>query len=106
MVLEFPNGVRVSFNTTTIVEREVFFEARSPGGLGAVADADVPDAAALGAVIGDSGVGDFDRVALDAFLDDKSVSLSHRRSTRSPTACPGTRQPTISRSCSSSSTSS
>ena len=54
----------------------MFFEARSPGGLNAVADADVPDAAALGDVIGDSGVGDFDRVALDAFLDDKSVSLS------------------------------
>ncbi len=77
IVLEFQNGVRVSLNTTArIVEREVFFEARSPGGLGAVSDSDVPDAAALGAVIGDSGAGDFDRVALDAFLDDKSVSLS------------------------------
>jgi zinc protease len=76
VVLEFPNGAQVSLNTTTIVERQVFFEARSPGGLAAVADADVPDAAALGDVIGDSGVGEFDRVALDAFLDDKSVSLS------------------------------
>ncbi len=76
VVLEFPNGAQVSLNTTTIVESEVFFEARSPGGLNAVADADVPDASALGDVIGDSGVGEFDRVALDAFLDDKSVSLS------------------------------
>ena len=33
IVLEFPNGARVSLNTTTIVERQVFFEARSPGGL-------------------------------------------------------------------------
>ena len=76
VVLEFPNGAQVSFNTTTIVERQVFFEARSPGGLGAVADADVADASALGDVIGDSGAGQFDRVALDAFLDDKSVSLA------------------------------
>ena len=76
VVLEFPNGAQVSLNTTTIVERQVFFEARSPGGLAAVADADVPDASALGDVIGDSGAGDFDRVALDAFLDDKSVSFA------------------------------
>ncbi len=76
IVLEFPNGAQVSLNTTTIVEREVFFEARSPGGLAAVADADVPDAVALGEVIGDSGAGDFDRVALEAFLDDKSVSFA------------------------------
>jgi len=76
VVLEFPNGAKVSLNTTSIVEREVFFEARSPGGLDAVADADIPDAEALGEVIGDSGVGDFDRVALDAFLDDKAVSFS------------------------------
>ncbi len=76
IVVEFPNGVRVSLNTTTIVERQVFLEARSPGGLSAVADADLADAVALPAVVGDSGVGDFDRVALDAFLDDKSVSFA------------------------------
>ena len=76
ILIEFPNGVRVSLNTTSIVERQVFLEARSPGGLRAVADADVADAAALGAVVGDSGAGDFDRVALDAFLDDKSVSFA------------------------------
>lgn len=76
LVLEFPNGVRVSFNTTTIVERQVFVEARSPGGMRAVADTDVADASALGTVIADSGAGDLDRVALDAFLDDKSVSFA------------------------------
>ncbi len=76
ILIEFPNGVRVSLNTTSIVERQVFLEGRSPGGLRAVADADVADAAALGAVVGDSGAGDFDRVSLDAFLDDKSVSFA------------------------------
>lgn len=76
VVLEFANGARVSFNTTTIVEQEIFFEARSPGGLRVVADGDVADAQALSNVISDSGVGGFDRVALDAFLDDKSVSFA------------------------------
>ena len=39
----------MSLNTTSIVERQVFLEARSPGGLRTVTDADVADAAALGA---------------------------------------------------------
>ena len=76
MVLEFANGARVSLNTTTIVENEVFLSARSVGGLSFVADEFVADGQALGAVIGDSGAGGFDRVALAAFLDDKAVSLA------------------------------
>ena len=76
MVLEFANGAQVSLNTTTIVENEVFLSARSPGGLSLVPDEFVADAQALGAVIGDSGAGEFDRVALAAFLNDKSVSLA------------------------------
>ncbi len=76
LVLQFANGARVSLNTTTIVENEVFLSARSVGGLSSVPDEFVADGQALGAVIGDSGAGDFDRVALVAFLDDKSVSLA------------------------------
>ena len=76
VVLTFPNGVRVALNTTTIVERQVLFQARSPGGLRAVADADVADADALGTVLAESGAGDFDRIALETFLDDKSVEFS------------------------------
>ena len=76
MVLEFANGAQVSLNTTTIVENEVFLSARSVGGLSFVSDQDVPDGQALGRVVGDSGAGDFDRVALAAFLDDKSVSMA------------------------------
>lgn len=76
MVLEFANGARVSLNTTTIVENEVFLSARSLGGLSIVPDEFVADGQALGSVIGDSGAGGFDRVALAAFLDDKSVSMA------------------------------
>jgi len=75
-VVRLENGVTVAFNTTQIVEGQVFMEARSPGGLLAVPDEDVPDADALRDVTGRSGVGDFSPVALDAFLDDKQVSLS------------------------------
>lgn len=74
-VLEFGNGAQVSWNTTVIVENQIFFSARRVGGLEFVADDLVPDAQALGAVIGDSGAGPFDRVALASFLDDKSVQL-------------------------------
>ncbi len=74
-VVTFANGVRFAYNTTDIVASEVFFEARSPGGLRLVADDDVADAQAISEVLAESGVGDFDRVALDAFLADKSVSV-------------------------------
>lgn len=74
-VLEFGNGVRVSLNTTVIVENQIFLSARRVGGLESLPDDLVGDAQALGAVIGDSGAGPFDRVALAAFLDDKSVQL-------------------------------
>ena len=77
-VLRFDNGVTVSFNTTPISEGVVLLEARSPGGLDVVADDDVPAAAAAAEVIEQSGVGDFDPVALDAFLSDKEVEVDAR----------------------------
>jgi zinc protease len=75
-VLTFGNGVRVAFNANTIVEGQVFLEGRSPGGLAALSDADVPNGDALADVVGNSGVGDFDPVSIDAFLDDKDVALA------------------------------
>ena len=75
-IVRLENGATVAFNTTQIVEGQVFMEARSPGGLMAVYDDDVPDADALSEVIGASGVADFDPVSLDAFLNDKRVSLT------------------------------
>ncbi len=74
-VLTFPNGVRVGFNVTPIVEGTVLFEGRSPGGSSLVADADVADAIAASVVVERSGVGEFDRVALETFLSDKAVSF-------------------------------
>ena len=74
-VVTFPNGVRVALNPNEIVTGQVTFEGRSPGGLSVVDDADVADAQALGSVLSESGVGEFDRVALDAFLDDKVVGV-------------------------------
>lgn len=75
IVVTFPNGVRVAANANDIVEGQVFLEARSPGGLAMLADGDVAAGQAAGAVIGDSGVGSFDRVAVEDFLSDKDVSL-------------------------------
>lgn len=75
-VLVFENGVRVALNTNTIVEGQVFLEGRSPGGLVALDDADVPNGDALGSVVGRSGVGDFGPVAIDEFLDGKDVEVA------------------------------
>ena len=77
-VLNFANGVTVALNTTQIVEGVVVLEARSPGGLDAVADDDVGSAVAAAAVVEQSGVASFDPVALDAFLSDKEVQIDAR----------------------------
>ena len=74
-VLEFDNGVRVSLNVTDIVDGQVALEARSPGGLDALVDADIPAADAAGTVVASSGVATYDAVELDAFLADKDVGL-------------------------------
>ncbi|MEM8621664.1 MAG: insulinase family protein [Actinomycetota bacterium] len=76
VVLEYPNGARVVFNQTNIVDGAVSFEARRAGGLHAVADADVPSAVAAGPVVGASGVGDFGPVELAAFLDQREVGVA------------------------------
>ena len=75
VVLEFDNGVRVAFNTNVIVEGQVAFEARSPGGLAVLADEDVPAADAAGAVVGQSGIATYGPVELADFLSDKDVTL-------------------------------
>jgi zinc protease len=75
VVLEFDNGVRVAFNTNVIVEGQVAFEARSPGGLAVLVDADVAAADAAGAVVGQSGIATYGRVELEDFLSDKNVTL-------------------------------
>ncbi len=76
VLLEFDNGVSVSLNVTPIVEGQVAFEARSPGGLEALEEADVPAADAAAAVLADSGVATYDPVSLEAFLSDKDLEFS------------------------------
>jgi zinc protease len=75
IVLEFDNGVRVSLNTSTIVEGQVAFEARSPGGLAVLDDADVPAADAAGVVVSQSGLATYGPVELADFLSDRDVYL-------------------------------
>jgi zinc protease len=75
VVLEFDNGVRVSLNNSQIVEGQVAFEARSPGGLAVLDDADVAAGSAAGAVVGQSGIATYGPVELEDFLSDKDVSL-------------------------------
>ena len=75
VVLEFDNGVRVSLNANEIVEGQVAFEARSPGGLAVIDDVDVPAADAAGAVVGQSGIATYGPVELEDYLSDKDVGL-------------------------------
>jgi zinc protease len=75
VVLEFDNGVRVLLNTSTIVEGQIFLEARSPGGLAVLADADVPAGEAAPTVVGRSGLATYGPVELDDFLSDQDVRL-------------------------------
>ncbi len=76
VLLEFDNGVNVSLNVTPIAEGEVAFEGRSPGGLEALEEVDVPAADASSAVLAGSGVATYDPVSLEAFLSDKDVQFS------------------------------
>jgi len=74
-LLTFDNGVRVAFNNTPITEGVTLLEARSPGGTSLLDDSEVAAAEVAASVVENSGVGDFDPVAIDAFLADKEVTL-------------------------------
>jgi zinc protease len=67
--------VRVSLNTSRIVEGQVTFEARSPGGLAVIDVEDVPAADAAGAVVGQSGIATYGPVELADYLSDKDVGM-------------------------------
>jgi zinc protease len=75
VLLEFDNGVRVSLNRSRIVEGQVTFEARSPGGLAVIDTEDVPAADAAGAVVGQSGIATYGPVELADYLSDKDVGM-------------------------------
>ncbi len=73
--LVYPNGVRVQYVQTDISVNQVVMAATSPGGLSRVADEDVSEAFLIADIVGRSGAGAFDRVALETFLADKVVFL-------------------------------
>jgi zinc protease len=70
------NGVRVVIKPTDFKNDEVQFSATSPGGLSLVADADLVAAQTTPNIIGESGVGNFDRTQLQKKLSDKIVWVS------------------------------
>ncbi len=71
----FESGARVAFKTTPVAEGVVFFGGRSAGGSSVLDDGDVGTGVVAANVVDGSGAGDFDPVAIDAFLSDKEVSL-------------------------------
>jgi len=71
--LVYSNGVRVRYVETEIAANQLVMSASSSGGLSLVPDADVPEALLISEIVGRSGAGSFDRVALDTFLADKVV---------------------------------
>lgn len=73
--LLYPNGVRVRFVQTDISVNEVVMGASSPGGMSRVSDEDVAEAFLIADIVGRSGVGPFDRVALETALADQVVAL-------------------------------
>jgi zinc protease len=73
--LVYANGVRVQYVATDISINEIVMGADSSGGLSRVADADVAEAFLAADIVGRSGAGGFDSVALATFLADKFVYL-------------------------------
>jgi len=73
--LEFANGAMVGLMETTIAENTVVFGASSPGGFSVFDAADATEAFAIADIVGLSGVGAFDRTALEQLLTGEVVSL-------------------------------
>lgn len=72
----YANGVRVHYLATDISANRLVMGARSPGGLSRLEDEDVVEGSLAAEIVGRSGAGVFDRVALDTFLADKFVFVA------------------------------
>ncbi|HQV31278.1 MAG TPA: insulinase family protein [Calditrichia bacterium] len=70
------NGVKVILKPTAFQNEQVLFSAYSPGGHSLVSDADYASASLADNLIAESGVGDFDPIALEKKLSGKILSLS------------------------------
>ena len=75
-VLTLANGVRVVVKTTDFTKGEVLMSGVSYGGSSLVGDADFPEASVITSVVGDSGVGQFDKNELNRLLSGLNVNLS------------------------------
>ncbi len=69
------NGVRVVIKPTEFKNDEVLMSAFSPGGSSLVSDADFPKVSGASGIIGNSGVGVFDRSALSKKLTGKVANV-------------------------------
>jgi zinc protease len=67
-VLELANGVRVAYVESDIAVDTVSMQATSPGGWLLLSPEDVLEAQLIGSIVFESGVADFDQVALTRFL--------------------------------------
>ncbi len=70
------NGARVVLKPTDFKNEEILFSAFSDGGTSLIPDSDYISAAFATAVIGQSGIGDFDAINLQKELSGKIVNLS------------------------------
>jgi zinc protease len=70
------NGARVVLKPTDFKNDEILFSAFSKGGTSLVPDTDFISAAFATAIIGQSGIGEFDAISLQKELSGKIVSLS------------------------------
>jgi zinc protease len=70
------NGARVVLKPTDFKNDEILFSAFSNGGTSLVPDTDFVSAAFATAIIGQSGIGEFDAISLQKELSGKIVSLS------------------------------
>jgi len=73
---ELSNGARVIMRPTTFKEDEVVMKAFSPGGTSLAADADIVWAEATATLVGNSGLGAFNRMDLRKMLNDKIAAVS------------------------------
>ncbi len=73
---ELANGVRVYVKKTDFVADQILFSAQSWGGASLVGDDDYLAASLASAIVDESGLGSFSRVALDRFLSDKNAQLT------------------------------
>ncbi|MFQ5554135.1 MAG: M16 family metallopeptidase [Acidimicrobiia bacterium] len=76
VVLELENGAVVVLLVTDIAQEFVSFGAVSRGGWSIVPDADIVEAQLVSLIVSESGVGLFDQVDLERFLEDKAVGVA------------------------------